>query len=211
MTDLATHPTSPTTATAEQEHPSWCDPRRCTVLPDLPLNEALHLSTAIDVATPLSVLGPLAIQAWLQQAGDGGGTIYLVLDSPDIDCGRPLYPLADATATLATLTRLTSRAGTSPQSPADDRRWQAVAVDRTGHVLDMASPADAYPDCRRIVVVRGSATPITSDWDDPRLPSTHLAADLHLDLDDVDLDPTQIGAKWTGALAVAARLNTDTA
>lgn len=86
------------------DHPAWCSPARCTVLPDLPADEGVHLSTAVTLDAPLTVTGALVVQAWLQQIP--GGDTYLVLDAPDIDCGRVLYPVAEDATSVAALQHL---------------------------------------------------------------------------------------------------------
>lgn len=93
------------------EHPAWCSPRRCTVTGELPLDEAVHLSAAVILDAPITVTGALAVQAWLQQLAAGDTTTYLVLDAPDIDCGRALLPVDEAATSLAALQQLIATAG----------------------------------------------------------------------------------------------------
>ena len=90
-------------------HPVWCNRRRCTVLPGRALEDGVHLSGAVVLDAPLTVTGALAVQAWLQQTGDGG-TTYLVLDAPDINCARALLPVDEAAPTVAALQQLINQA-----------------------------------------------------------------------------------------------------
>jgi hypothetical protein len=109
----------PRTTTADQpgfeaalgiDHPAWCSPRRCTVRPGRALEDGVHLSTAVVLDAPLTVTGALTVQAWLHQTGDGN-TTYLVLDAPDIDCGRALLPVDEAAPTIGMLQQLIATAG----------------------------------------------------------------------------------------------------
>lgn len=85
-------------------HPRWCDPDRCTVDPDLPLEDAYHLSSTVALDAPITPAGPVDVDAWLHQSATGG-EVYLVIDllgSPD----RAMFPLAAAAAAAGAVTQL---------------------------------------------------------------------------------------------------------
>lgn len=105
MNTLDTLDTASTTAIADPvTHPAWCDPTRCTVEPDLPLDDALHLSRTVETDAAVSTAGPIGVDAWLHQSA-GGGEVYLVVDVPGTR-GRAMFALTAATAAADALTQL---------------------------------------------------------------------------------------------------------
>ena len=88
-------------------HPAWCDPARCTVEPDLPLDDALHLSRVIELDATISTAGSICADAWLHQRA-AGDEVYLVVDVPG--AGRALFPLTGAAAAAAELAGLLQQA-----------------------------------------------------------------------------------------------------
>jgi hypothetical protein len=98
---------TPTTA-GLVKHPAWCDRSRCTVEPDLPLDDAVHLSRAVAVDGALTPNGPEDLDVWLHQ-GAAGGDVYLVVDV--LGCpAQAMFPLAAATAATGVLTQLIAQA-----------------------------------------------------------------------------------------------------
>ena len=87
-------------------HPAWCDPARCTVLPDLPLDDGVHLSAALTIEAPITTTGPMAVDVWLHQVPTDD-TAYLVVDIGDT--ARALFPITVATTVADAVTHLLGR------------------------------------------------------------------------------------------------------
>jgi hypothetical protein len=104
MTIFATDPFTDTVETIT--HPGWCDPTRCTVLPDLPLEDGLHLGTVVTIDAPVTTAGPTTIDVWLHQ-GATDDEPHLVLDAAG--AGRAMFGVTGASAALDAVTDLLTR------------------------------------------------------------------------------------------------------
>ena len=144
MTTFLDLTTATATATAST-HPRWCDPARCTVLPDLPLEDGVHLSRAVRLDTALTPFGLFDVDVWLHQDA-GRDDVHLVVDIPQSP-GWALYPVKAAAVAAGTITDLLGLAGAPPVPD---------AVDYT------------HPDVLTIGVRKGWADPETDptriDW-----------------------------------------------
>ncbi len=90
-------------------HPTWCDPDRCTVEPDLPLDDARHLSRIVTIDGALTTVGPEDIDVWLHQ-GAAGDDVYLVLDV--VGGVRAMFSLTAAAAATDSIAHLIEQATT---------------------------------------------------------------------------------------------------
>lgn len=102
---------SPTTVATDPvgvvTHPTWCDRSRCTVEPDLPLDDAVHLSHVVTVDGAITTVGPEDIDVWLHQ-GAAVTDVYLVLDV--LGGVRAMFPLTAAAPAADAVTQLISQA-----------------------------------------------------------------------------------------------------
>lgn len=94
----------PAAAADTTAHPRWCDLTRCTVLPDLPDGDGVHLSHAVQLDTALTAVGLLDVDVWLQQQA-GHADVYLVVDIAESP-GRALYPVTAAAVAAGAITDL---------------------------------------------------------------------------------------------------------
>jgi hypothetical protein len=94
-------------------HPAWCDRSRCTVEPDLPLDDAVHLSRVVTVDGAITTAGPEDIDVWLHQ-GAAGDDVHLVLDG--LGGARVMFPLTTAAAAAGAVTQLIEQAITGGRS-----------------------------------------------------------------------------------------------
>lgn len=78
-------------------HPGWCDLTRCTLLPDLPLDDAVHLSRTVTVDGAITTVGPQDLDMWLHH-GSAGGDVYLVVDV--LGGVRAMFPVTASTAAV---------------------------------------------------------------------------------------------------------------
>ncbi len=90
-------------------HPAWCAHSRCTVDPDLPLDDAVHLSQVVTVDGAITTTGPEDVDVWLHQ-GAATDDVYLVLDV--IGGVRAMFALTTAAAAAGALTQLIAQATT---------------------------------------------------------------------------------------------------
>lgn len=84
--------------------------------------------------------------------------------------------------------------------------WMAVVLDGAGYVLDLTE--DDIEDACRIAIVRGSAMPTGSDYDEiPRVPSQHRFDDVLYEARDLDDEPERVPIIWEQAQAIAEAMN----
>jgi hypothetical protein len=98
------------TAAGVVVHPGWCDRGRCTVEPDVPLDDATHLSRTVVVDAAISTCGPVDVDVWLHQ-GAASTDVYVVVDV--LGAGRAMFPLTTAAAATAAVTQLLEQATTT--------------------------------------------------------------------------------------------------
>lgn len=110
MTILDTAPTPTLDVTVT--HPAWCDDTRCTVLPDLPDGDGVHLSRTVHLDAAITAYGLLDVDVWLQQQTDHAD-VYLVVDVTQTGA-RALFPVRSAAVAAGTITHLLGLPGNPP-------------------------------------------------------------------------------------------------